>query len=330
MADHTHLEDEPPELPARAVAVLDGSTFLVTDDAGDVAVGSVGGLFHRDTRHLSTFVLTVDGGTLRPVSVAQSDHHAASLFLTNGGTQSVAAHLLSVRRDRRIALGLREDVRIRSRSSHTLRFVVAVRLGADFADLFEVKDDAVSEEGDVEVAVRDGGRAVAFAYRDDAFEAVTTIRLDRPGTVHGTTVSFPVELAPGGSWRVSLRVRWWDEPSPGAGVRPDVPLREDQRARLRSLRRWHERAPRLDAGWGELERIYRASLADLEALRLCPEVGGVRHEVPAAGMPWFMALFGRDSLLTSYEMIPVAPQLARGTLAALAGLQGGTRGCLPR
>lgn len=313
--------DEPPELPPDAVAVLEGSTFLVTNSAGDAEAGSVLGLFHQDTRLLSTYVLKLDGRALRPLSVAQADHHVLSLFVTNGPSYSIGPHQLSVRRDRRMARGFREDVQIRSHAGHPLTFEVRLELGADFADLFEVKDDRIAEEGDLDVRVEGVGRRIVFTYANGAFDAVTVVAFDRPATVEGTTATFGVELPTRGLWRLRVYVRWWEDVLPLA-VREEGSLEETASEAIRSLRLWRDRTPRLRAGWEPLERIYDRSIADVAALRLHLEVADREQEVPAAGMPWFMALFGRDPLLTSYEMLAVAPHLARGALTTLAALQG--------
>jgi glycogen debranching enzyme len=87
---------------------------------------------------------------------------------------------------------------------------------------------------------------------------------------------------------------------------------------------WMGKAPELEADSASLARTYRASLSDLGALRLHPDlVEGAT--LPAAGLPWFMALFGRDSLLTSFQALPYLPGLAATTLRVLAARQATTR-----
>jgi glycogen debranching enzyme len=87
------------------------------------------------------------------------------------------------------------------------------------------------------------------------------------------------------------------------------------------LDEWIRQAPTIGSSWDKLGHIYWRSLVDLAALRFYPDaVPGA--SVPAAGLPWFMALFGRDSVITSYQALPFAPELAETTLRALAALQG--------
>jgi len=80
----------------------------------------------------------------------------------------------------------------------------------------------------------------------------------------------------------------------------------------------HRRCYRL----GSLEITYRRSLVDMAALRFSPSVAGSMHSLPAAGLPWFMAMFGRDSILTSLQALPFNADLAATTLRVLADWQG--------
>jgi glycogen debranching enzyme len=87
------------------------------------------------------------------------------------------------------------------------------------------------------------------------------------------------------------------------------------------LDRWLELAPRLESDLEPVKATYRRSLVDLAALRFSPRVAGGRS-LPAAGLPWFMAMFGRDSILTSLQALPFASELAATTLRALGDWQG--------
>src|SRR5207247_6067985 len=80
-------------------------------------------------------------------------------------------------------------------------------------------------------------------------------------------------------------------------------------------------APRVECDWEPLKATYRRSLVDLAALRFSPLIAG-GHSLPAAGLPWFMAMFGRDSILTSLQALPFTSELAATTLLALGAWQG--------
>ena len=89
----------------------------------------------------------------------------------------------------------------------------------------------------------------------------------------------------------------------------------------RNLERWIDEAPRIECDWDSLKATYRRSLVDLAALRFSPPIAGGRS-LPAAGLPWFMTMFGRDSIFTSLQALPFTPELAATTLRALGDWQG--------
>ena len=89
----------------------------------------------------------------------------------------------------------------------------------------------------------------------------------------------------------------------------------------RNLERWIDDAPSIECDWEPLKATYRRSLVDLAALRFSPPIAGGRS-LPAAGLPWFMTMFGRDSIFTSLQALPFTPELAATTLRALGDWQG--------
>ena len=89
----------------------------------------------------------------------------------------------------------------------------------------------------------------------------------------------------------------------------------------RNLERWIDEAPRLECDSESLKATYRRSLVDLAALRFSPLIAGGRS-LPAAGLPWFMTMFGRDSIFTSLQALPFTSELAATTLRALGDWQG--------
>ena len=88
------------------------------------------------------------------------------------------------------------------------------------------------------------------------------------------------------------------------------------------FRKWQVDVPHVEAGSDLVHHVFRKSVIDLAGLRLTEDFGGYEASLPAAGLPWFMAIFGRDTLITSYQSLWVSPLLAKGALYALSALQG--------
>ena len=87
-----------------------------------------------------------------------------------------------------------------------------------------------------------------------------------------------------------------------------------------SLDAWHLRVPQLRSSWEELSQAFQQSVADLASLRM-QEEALLLGQLPAAGMPWFMTVFGRDTIITCLQTLLFGPELARNALTVLAQLQ---------
>jgi glycogen debranching enzyme len=310
------------------IQVLEGSTFMLSDERGDVRWDSVGGLFHEDTRHLSRFLLTVGGQSPVLLSSGSVDHDAAAFFLTNPALPVAPAGTLSIQRYRSVGGGVVEVLLVHSHADRPVRLEIRLSTAADFADLFQVKGKAVAERGELTSTVDPQTGAVVFDYRHREFRAGTRVHSTERGRVQDQDLVFDVDLEPGSVWKTRIQV------SMRRGDEVLEPISEEERAASRALQRWRQpsaildrwnkEAPTLEAEWDLVNLVYQQSLDDLAALRLHANVEGNEFSLPAAGLPWFMAIFGRDTLITSYQALPVGPELARGALHALAGMQGRT------
>ncbi len=302
---------------------------MVTDMSGDAEADPdrVLGLFYRDVRHLSRWRLTVDGSPLQPLSTGASGYPAATFFLAGLGGNVYADPTLSVIRSRVLGQGDGEDLHETLTVTNCGRSVVVVELAvafdADFADLFEVKDRQLRKKA--RVLRRVDGSRVALTYRRQDYLRRTVI--DAPGaTLSQGTATFLLTLAAGETWSSTVTVTFEStaprQEQPGQSRwrhRPESGPRAEQH--VLDLQGWMDAAPTLRASWDSLTHTYGQSLRDLAALRLHPQALADGAALPAAGLPWFMAVFGRDSLITSYQALPFAPQLASATLRALARRQ---------
>lgn len=318
------------------INVIDGAAFLVSDRRGDAHAGEASrktdGLFYRDVRHLSEFALAVKDVPVRLLSTDDTDYYAAAFFfaLDTGPTGRPYRHAeVSLIRKRNLLGVLREEITLHNHSHRAIPVELELRFAADFADLFEVKDDRIEKEGRLERSC--GADSILFCYTRDGFErrtavgfrvpAATDLRLDcpdDPGEPARATAAFELQARSG--WTMALDV----VPHEGGGE-PEPSLRRQDlghaRSRLREdFDRWKEESPRLVSGSDDLKRGWEQSIADLAALR-CNDEGGQDEEVIAAGLPWFMALFGRDSLIAGYQTVMFKPDLSKGVLRALARRQ---------
>jgi glycogen debranching enzyme len=303
------------------VKILDGNTFVVSDPRGDIEASLTDptGLFSFDTRFLSTWVLSVNGERLNALSVDDLQYFEARFFLVPGtGTVYVDAKL-SVIRQRAVGDGFHEELTILNHAEEPIELTVRVDADSDFADLFEVKD-ALKKKGTYTNRIDEDG--LHLVYERETFARMTTISASAPAAIDEKGLTFVVTIEPHGAWTTDLDV----VTAAGAGgrmVRPKY-RRGERRAQPnmgRSLENWLEEAPRLESDDDRLRVTYRRSLVDLAALRFSPLVAGGRS-LPAAGLPWFMTMFGRDSILTSLQALPFTPELAATTLQALGDWQG--------
>lgn len=303
------------------VRILNGNTFVVSDEQGDIEASRSDptGLFSFDTRFLSTWRLTIDGERLTGLSTDDLQYFEARFFLVPGVGSVYVNSTLSVIRRRTVGNGFHEELSILNHADEPVELEVRVDAASDFADLFEVKDE-LEKKGTYERRAVDG--TLVLTYRRDTYERATAITSSQPCDVDEEGLSFSLAIGPHGTWSTDL-----DVAIEVLGEEPvgDRPLREQVKRPLRDmaedLERWLEAAPRLESDWTTLLETYRRSLVDLAALRFSPLTAG-RNSLPAAGLPWFMTLFGRDSILTSLQALPFAPELAATTLRELGRRQG--------
>ena len=277
----------------------------------DASPDEAHGFFFRDTRFLSRWLLTVDGARPRVLSRDETQYFAAQFFLTVPGRNTV-----SLIRQRLIGDGIHEDVTVLNHDAGPLELTLRLEAASDFADLFEVKD-ALEKKG--EGYSRVDGETLVLGYRRDDFGRETVIRSSKPAAIDENGLTLEVRVEPHGEWNTCLFIQPVTEDGPIA-----IKHRHgDERARPNigvSLEEFVASAPALESDWDPLEHVYDRSLVDLAALRFeSPLFPGAA--LPAAGLPWFMTVFGRDSLITSFQALPFTPELAATTLRVLAARQ---------
>jgi len=299
------------------ISILDGSTFLVSDLRGDIDASpdQPHGFFFRDTRFLSRWKLTANGSPLNVLSTDENQYFTAQFFLVPPTGTVNDNPTVSIIRKRSIGDGFHEDVTVINHGSEPVEVELRLEAGADFADLFEVKD-ALAKKGEAHRRVEEG--VLVLAYRRDDFVRETRIRTSREAEVDEQGFTFTLRIEGHDEWNTCVFVQPVTESAKEIKYRHD-----DEEAKPNigmSLDDFLAAAPQLETDWDPLEHIYERSLIDLAALRfettLFPG-----QPMPAAGLPWFMTVFGRDSLLTSFQALPFTSELAGTTLRVLARYQ---------
>jgi len=308
---------QPAGVGADAVTLVEGSSFCISSSNGDMSPGRPHGVFYRDVRIISRWELHVDDEPLEPLAAMPREPYRATFV----GRVMRGAHVdstLLVERDRRVGTGLREDIVIRNLGREATGCTLTFQIDADFADLFDVKENRVRVRGDRSARIEGRRLFVDFSYRDRHRGVV--IDADGAGIFTREGVSFTVVVPAHGEWSTTLLVQPVID---GELITTRYPLGHpvDESEPARRLREWRSSSPVVSAEEELVEHVLRRSQQDLGALRIFDPEHPTRAVV-AAGAPWFMALFGRDSLLTSYMALPIDQSLALGTLQTLAQYQG--------
>jgi glycogen debranching enzyme len=311
-----------------AITILEGSTFCICDDVGDLGGWATSGLFAEDTRFLSILKLTIDGKRPLLLTSDKVDYFSAAFYLRNPPSDGLLPDEVSIIRERFVGEAMQDRIVVQNQGMRPVSFELAIEVACDFADIFAVKD--------YDFALGDPLRAeplpplVGCRYDEDnnqflladetGVPAETQVIMSRRGDVDGMRAAFRIDLEPRERWDLRLDiVPLLDD----AQVIPHVAERRfgDELARVReSLAAWQLRVPQLRATWDDLAQAFGRSVSDLASLRMHGGEDGV-GKLPAAGMPWFMTVFGRDTIITCLQTLLFGPELAVTALGTLAELQ---------
>ena len=313
----------PPELGPDAVSVLDGRTFMYSDAVGDVPSGSIGGLVHNDTRFLNRWMLTLNGDRLVLLRSGSVDHYSAAFFLTNAPREGLPHNTLGVRRLRFVGRGLHERIELMSFHPTPIHLELRLAVGTDFADLFEIKD--MVRDRSAEIVRKHDDSHMTFTYTNGDFRAETAVRIEPPASrVDGDDLVWDLTLTREEPLRFSFDVPLVVGELAVAPAHADFG-EESEIPPDDAVAQWHNQRPQLIEGPALLRQVSEKSAADLLALRVQVRIGDQHAQLPAAGLPWFLTLFGRDTLITAYQTVCFGPDLALGALLTLAKFQGAKR-----
>jgi glycogen debranching enzyme len=305
-----------PPVTEPTITLVEGTCFAISSTTGEMVPGGVNGLYYQDSRMLSAWRLLIDGRAPEPLSAhMDTPYQATFLGRRRGGGTS-----LLVERRRFVGEGMREDIVLRNLDTEATSCRLAVELATDFADMFAVKGGNAAPLGEV-LWKSDGEDLIAKAHSGDR-QCGIRVRLEGAAVVTDGMMAVDIVIPAGDAWRGTVQVfpiidHEESEPAYPVGE----PLHEA--APVRRLRDWQHARPTIELPGESLGAVIGRSIEDLGALRInTMDAQGVESEFVAAGAPWFMTLFGRDSLLTAWMALPIDQELALSTLHALAALQG--------
>ena len=305
------------------ISIHEGQTVLVTEPDGQVQWPSDNGLWFLDTRVISSWNIFANGEPWDLLNGGAITYHAARIHQTNRAFLSesgpVAARTLGLTLSRQVGGGLHEDIDISNNSGHPVRFNLELAIRGDFADIFEVKSNRIVRRGRIVSTWQQAHQQWRLTYTNRDFTRevlITTKPSGAAGVYANGRVSFEVDLKPGETWHCCLLYDLIDRGEKHAAPHACVSDGDSGR-HSESLAEWERTVLKIRTGNEEFYRCYTQGVADMAALRL--PIKGTDHMVfiPAAGLPWFVALFGRDSLIVSLQTMLVYPEFARGALDIL-------------
>jgi glycogen debranching enzyme len=309
------------------LTINQGSTFMVTDLNGEIAAESEQGIFAGDTRFVSYYAVFANGEPWTRLTASPISHYAARVYLTNRPIATedgdIPAGVLGLTLGRAVGEGVHEDIDVTNHSLSPVRFNLEIAIRSDFADLFEVKSHKFVRRGRIETDLDKAAGELRISYTNRDFRRTMICRLvksDSPLHYANGRFTFELALPPGGRWHTCCdyvlvqdeRVR---EPVYGCEYLAGDTVLDDLQ------RQWQRRATRLTSANEDVYRLYRQSVEDMGALRLYDMDFAPDVWLPAAGVPWFVTVFGRDSLIVSLQNMLVSPGFARGALRKLAQYQ---------
>ena len=308
----------------RALILKHDRLFMLLDSQGDIApAGACSlGLFHDDTRILSHYQLAVREGPPTLLSAQTPNAYGAQIDLAIsdlpfGGDPWDPKNVVHIRREPVLTDRLAERVCLTSHLRAPLDYWVELALGSDFADIFEVRGWRREGRGQY-FAPEPQGDTLVFAYRGRDGRLLRSVVHFRhpPDRLTGSLAQWHVRLHR--EHRVELEWEVHVEESEDRTIVPVQGLDGYRDAIDNVYRSWQARCTRWATDVSEFDHVIRRAADDLRALHV--EVDG--ETVVSAGIPWYSTIFGRDSIITSLQTLPLNSEVAVRTLRYLAKRQG--------
>jgi len=307
------------------LTINQGTTFMVTDFDGQIAAESEQGLFSDDTRFLSYYAIAANGEQWIKLSSSSLNHHMARLHFTNPEFETIDGKIyqndLALTLVRNICSEVSEEFELANFSQKKIKFNFEIAIRCDFADIFEVRAHKFVRRGLIETKWDKEHSKLIMTYENQDFRRTMSYKIQESGShAHFANgrITFYVQLEPGESWRAKNIYELNCQHARRTIINPKPNSTPD----LTSLHKeWSDSATKLTSQNEDVYRFYKQSVDDLGALRLSAQHGSEEQWLPAAGVPWYVTIFGRDSLIISLQSQMVNYDLACGALWRLAEFQ---------
>ncbi|OUL19886.1 amylo-alpha-1,6-glucosidase [Nostoc sp. RF31YmG] len=339
------------ERPQPTLTVKDDDLFLVTDTMGNISGCSLNdgnpsmGLFCCDTRFLSRLELQIEGRSPVLLSSTAEKGFALSVLCTNPRIdERLRADTVGIRRELVLNGALFEEIEVANYSTTNVSFELSISFDADFVDLFEVRgygrdnrgrllrlveplpEEGTSQEGDgfssiptQPLLLRDEFLTLAYQGLDSlVMESRIQFQHRQPDYFKGYTAVWQLELAPHETQKLGYRVNLLRNNQPSSTVSAAITLPQAKAAELMEEQHWVQQITRISSDKSIFNRVIERAEQDMYLLR--QSFG--KYKTVSAGVPWFSALFGRDSIITASQTLMLNPTIAKETLMLLAKYQG--------
>jgi glycogen debranching enzyme len=307
------------------LTINQGNTFMVTNQRGEIDPYQEHGIFAHDTRFVSAYRLTINQAAWQLLSSSNLTYYSAGFEFVNPALQTADGDLpertIGLSLQRSITESVEETFTITNYHRQPVRFYLELLIRSDFADIFEVRSHNFIRRGDSRTSWDKRRRRLTTIYEHQDFRrscALAIVAGDSAPQYANGRLYFEVALARGQSWHANCAIHLLGHQN---SKEPAQPAPERRRAADERQARWYGIAAQLTSANEDVYRAYRQSVEDMGALRLDDGDDSDQTWIPAAGIPWYAAIFGRDSLIVALQSMIVHSGFGVGTLFRLAQLQ---------
>ncbi|MDQ6660116.1 MAG: amylo-alpha-1,6-glucosidase [Chloroflexota bacterium] len=310
------------------ITISQGRTFMVTDQGGEIKPQTDEGVYAIDTRFISYYRFFINQEPWVLINSSQLTFYSVRFYLTNPKIITEQGDLepntIGLTVERTVEDGIHEDFYVTNYTGKKINFSLELALRSDFADIFEVREKRLTRRGSMFTEWNQEKRSLRTAYNHKDFHRAVTYQIpntDVPVAYANGRIFFEIELEAGQQWQTcgELSMEYGKQVMIPAYGHRTPEQQEEPLSKLDKLQEeWIKTSSTLLTPNEHVYHIYRQAVEDMGALRIYDLDVSDEEWVPAAGVPWFVTLFGRDSLIVSLQNMSISTGFARGALKRLA------------